>query len=108
MLGFVSASNSLTSPSCSQCLSKSPSSLNELIQNALSACSQAPQANRVQGTVLEPCCIGADVKMYPGGKGDCELTLSDLRLNISADLLELAQNLERNVLGPLAYPSPEK
>ncbi|KAK9815130.1 hypothetical protein WJX73_008307 [Symbiochloris irregularis] len=69
---------------------------------------EAPQANRVQGTVLEPCCIGADIKMYPGGKGDCELTLSDLRLNVSADLIELAQNLERNVLGPLAFPSPDK
>ena len=46
--------------------------------------------------------------MGPGGKGDCELTLSDLRLNVSADLIELAQNLERNVLAPLAAPAPDR
>ena len=58
--------------------------------------------------VLEPCTIAADVTMRPGGAGDCKVTVSDVRLNVSADLLELAQSLQQTVLAPLVAPAPDR
>ena len=69
---------------------------------------QAPESGRVQGTVLEPCTLGADLSMQAGGAGDCTLTVSDLRVNVSADLLELAQSLQQTVLAPLVAPPADR
>lgn len=69
---------------------------------------QGQGSERVQGTVLEPCTLGAVVTMQPGGAGNCEVTVSDLRLNLSADLLELAQSLQQTVLAPLVAPAPDR
>ena len=69
---------------------------------------QAPESGRVQGTVLEPCAISAEATMRPGGSGDCAVTVSDLRLNVSADLLELAQSLQQTVLAPLVAPPVDR
>ena len=63
--------------------------------------------SQVQGTVLEPCKVG--VKLDLGGDaGDIQLTLSDLRMNLSPDVLELALSLQSSVLEPLVQPPPDR
>lgn len=63
--------------------------------------------SQVQGTVLEPCKVG--VRLDLGGEaGDIQLTLSDLRMNLSPDVLELALSLQSSVLEPLVQPPPDR
>ena len=61
----------------------------------------------VQGSVLEPCRIGIDMKMR-NGTGDFNLSLSDLRLNLAPDILELVQSLQSSVLEPLVQPAADQ
>ena len=63
--------------------------------------------NKVHGTVLEPCKVGMMMEMS-GGSGDIQLKLSDLRMNLSPDVLELAMSLQSSVLEPLVQPAPDK
>ena len=63
--------------------------------------------SQVQGTVLEPCKVAVRLDMGPGG-GDVALTLSDLRMNVSPDVLELALSLQGSLLEPLVQPSPDR
>ena len=68
---------------------------------------QEEHGSQVQGTVLEPCKVG--VKLDLGGDaGDIQLTLSDLRMNLSPDVLELALSLQSSVLEPLVQPPPDR
>ena len=68
---------------------------------------QEEPGSQVQGTVLEPCKVG--VKLDLGGDaGDIQLTLSDLRMNLSPDVLELALSLQSSVLEPLVQPPPDR
>jgi len=63
--------------------------------------------SQVQGTVLEPCKVA--VRMDMGGDaGDIQLTLSDLRMNLSPDVLELALSVQSSVLEPLVQPAPDR
>ena len=61
----------------------------------------------VQGSILEPCRIGVDMKMR-NGSGDFNLSLSDLKLNLAPDILELVQSLQTSVLEPLVQPSADQ
>ena len=63
--------------------------------------------DRVQGSVLEPCRIGVEMKMK-AGTGDFKLSLSDLKLNLAPDILELVQSLQSSVLEPLVQPAPDR
>ena len=62
---------------------------------------------QVQGTVLEPCKLGVTADLA-GGAGDVALRLSDLRLNLSPDVAELAAALQASVLEPLVQPPPDR
>ena len=62
---------------------------------------------QLQGTVLEPCKLGVTADLA-GGAGDVALRLSDLRLNLSPDVAELAAALQASVLEPLIQPSPDR
>lgn len=64
-------------------------------------------SDRVQGSVLEPCRIAVDMKMR-GPTGDFSLSLSDLKLNLAPDILELVQSLQSSVLEPLVQPAPDR
>lgn len=64
-------------------------------------------SDRVQGSVLEPCRVAVDVKMK-GATGDFNLSLSDLRLNLAPDIVELVQRLQSSVLEPLVQPAPDR
>ena len=44
----------------------------------------------------------------PGPVGDLNFSISDLRLNLSADILELVGSLQSSVLEPLVQPSPDQ
>jgi len=61
----------------------------------------------VQGTVLEPCKVAVRLDMG-GDAGDIQLTLSDLRMNLSPDVLELALSVQSSVLEPLVQPAPDR
>ena len=63
--------------------------------------------DRVQGSVLEPCRIGVEMKMK-NGTGDFNLSLSDLKLNLAPDIFELVQSLQSSVLEPLVQPAPDR
>lgn len=65
------------------------------------------QTGRVQGTVLEPCRVSLSMDTE-GSAGDLKLTISDISLNVSADILDLAQSLQTSVLEPLVQPSPDR
>ena len=43
-----------------------------------------------------------------GAAGDIQLALSDLRMNLSPDVLELALSLQSSVLEPLVQPPPDR
>ena len=62
---------------------------------------------RVQGMVLEPCRVGVSVAMERGA-GTFNLDVSDLRLNLSPDILELASSLQTSVLEPLVQPAHDQ
>lgn len=64
-------------------------------------------SNTVQGSVLEPCRVGIDMKMK-NGTGDFNLSLSDLKLNLAPDILELVQSLQSSVLEPLVQPAADQ
>ena len=64
-------------------------------------------SDRVQGSVLEPCRIAVEMKMR-GPTGDFNLSLSDLKLNLAPDILELVQSLQSSVLEPLVQPAPDR
>lgn len=57
--------------------------------------------------MLEPCKVGIMMELS-GGSGDIQLKLSDLRMNLSPDVLELAMSLQSSVLEPLVQPAPDK
>ena len=64
---------------------------------------------QVRGSVLEPCRIAVDMTLRnPGPVGDLNFFISDLRLNLSADILELVGSLQSSVLEPLVQPSPDQ
>ena len=66
-------------------------------------------ASQVRGSVLEPCRIAVDMSLRnPGPVGDLNFSISDLRLNLSADILELVGSLQSSVLEPLVQPSPDQ
>ncbi|DBA91293.1 TPA: hypothetical protein ACH3X2_004058 [Trebouxia sp. C0005] len=54
--------------------------------------------DRVQGSVLEPCRIEVEMRMK-NGTGDFNLSLSDLKLNLS---------LQSSVLEPLVQLAPDR
>ncbi|KAK9819963.1 hypothetical protein WJX72_004515 [[Myrmecia] bisecta] len=64
-------------------------------------------AGRVQGVVLEPCKVSVDMKLLDS-TGDFKLSISDLRLNLSADILELVLSLQKSVVEPLVQPSADR
>lgn len=64
-------------------------------------------SDRVQGSVLEPCRVAVDMKMK-GATGDFNLSLSDLKLNLAPDIVELVQSLQSSVLEPLVQPAPDR
>lgn len=43
-----------------------------------------------------------------GPTGDFNLTLSDLKLNLAPDIVELVQSLQSSVLEPLVQPAPDR
>ena len=43
-----------------------------------------------------------------GPTGDFNLSLSDLKLNLAPDILELVQSLQSSVLEPLVQPAPDR
>ena len=66
-------------------------------------------SSQVRGSVLEPCRIAVDMTLRnPGPVGDLNFSISDLRLNLSADILELVGSLQSSVLEPLVQPSPDQ
>jgi hypothetical protein len=62
---------------------------------------------QVQGTVLEPCKAAVTLDLQ-SGSGDINIRLSDVRLNMSPDVLELALSLQSSVLEPLFQPAPDR
>lgn len=64
-------------------------------------------SDRVQGSVLEPCRVAVEMKMK-GATGDFNLSLSDLKLNLAPDIVELVQSLQSSVLEPLVQPAPDR
>ena len=72
------------------------------------AASNVPQGRRrVQGRVLEPCQLRAQLKQGKNGN-EVEVNLSMLRLNVSVDVLELMQSLQSSVLEPLVQPAADR
>lgn len=65
------------------------------------------EESQVKGTVLEPCKVGMTMELS-AGSGDIQVKLSDLRMNLSPDVLELALSLKGSVLEPLVQPAPDK
>ena len=78
-----------------------------LVTSALVMQDDAVSSDRVQGSVLEPCRIGVEMKMK-NGTGDFNLSLSDLKLNLAPDIFELVQSLQSSVLEPLVQPPPDR
>ena len=62
---------------------------------------------QVVGTVLEPTQIGVAMEMA-GPSGQFSLDVSNIRLNLSPDILELALSLQSSVLEPLIQPPAEQ
>ena len=62
---------------------------------------------QVVGTVLEPTRIGVAMEMA-GPSGQFSLDVSNIRLNLSPDILELALSLQSSVLEPLIQPPAEQ
>ena len=62
----------------------------------------------MRGTVLEPCHIGANITLDPDSVGDFQVAISDVRLNLSPDVVELALSLQSTVLEPFVSPPPDK
>eukprot|EP00884_Botryococcus_braunii_P010315 jgi/Botrbrau1/19285/Bobra.0073s0028.1 len=85
-------------------------------QTSLTASAAAPHfsqevrrsGGRVQATVLEPCKLVLDMGMGGAAPGDISLCISDVRLNLSPDVLELLLALQASVLQPLIHPSPDR
>jgi hypothetical protein len=61
----------------------------------------------VQATVLEPCKLALEMSMGPAG-GDVSVKLSDMRLNLSPDVLELMLALQSSIIEPLVHPPPDR
>ena len=61
----------------------------------------------MRGMVLEPASLAVGVKMQ-GPSGNLTLDVSNLRLNLSPDILELAISLQASVLEPLIQPPAEQ
>jgi len=61
----------------------------------------------VRGMILEPASLAVGVKMS-GGSGNLSLDVSNVRLNLSPDILELAMSLQASVLEPLIQPPAEQ
>ena len=72
------------------------------------ACVQESEQNTVRGTVLEPCHIGADIVLDADSVGDFQVAISDVRLNLSPDVVELALSLQTTVLEPFVSPAPDR
>ena len=63
----------------------------------------------MQGTVLEPCKVALSADLGGNGSGgDVQIRLSDLRVNLSPDVAELALSLQASLLEPLAQPPPDR
>ena len=62
---------------------------------------------RVVGSVLEPCRIAMDMSMQ-GGSGQLTLDVSNIRMNLSPDILELALSVQTSLLEPLVQPAAEQ
>ena len=75
-----------------------------LVTKALMMQDDAVSSDRVQGSVLEPCRSGVEMKMN-SGTGDFNLSLSDLKLDLAPDIFELVQSLQSSVLEPLLQPN---
>lgn len=61
----------------------------------------------VKGMVLEPTTVAVDMSMN-GPSGNMSLNVSNIRLNLSPDILELAMSLQTSVLEPLIQPPAEQ
>ena len=61
----------------------------------------------MRGTVLEPITLGvvADMK---GSHGNVELAISNIRLSVSPDILELFMKLQSSILSPMLQPAAAK
>lgn len=57
--------------------------------------------------VLEPTTVAVDMSMN-GPSGNMSLNVSNIRLNLSPDILELAMSLQTSVLEPLIQPPAEQ
>lgn len=57
--------------------------------------------------VLEPTTLAVDMSMN-GPSGNLGIRLSNIRLNLSPDILELAMSLQSSVLEPLIQPPAEQ
>lgn len=68
---------------------------------------QSEGSSEVKGMVLEPTTIAVDMKMA-GPSGNMTLNISNIRLNLSPDILELAMSLQTSVLEPLIQPPAEQ
>lgn len=64
-------------------------------------------ATEVKGMVLEPTTVAVNMKMN-GPSGNMSLNVSNIRLNLSPDILELAMSLQSSVLEPLIQPPAEQ
>lgn len=62
---------------------------------------------QVKGTVLEPITLGIQADMQ-GEQGNVKLSISNIRLSISPDILELFMKLQTSVLAPLLQPAAEQ
>ena len=69
---------------------------------------QDSEHNTVRGTVLEPCRIAAQIEMQPEDAADFQVEVSDVRMNLSPDVLELALSLQTTVLEPFVSPASEQ
>lgn len=73
-------------------------------QDQLEPCTGATE---VKGMVLEPTTLAVDMSMN-GPSGNLGIRLSNIRLNLSPDILELAMSLQSSVLEPLIQPPAEQ
>ena len=69
---------------------------------------QDTEQNTVRGVVLEPCRIAAEISMQPEDAADFQVEVSDVRMNLSPDVLELALSLQTTVLEPFISPPADK
>ena len=61
----------------------------------------------MQNIILEPVTVGVQTDVH-AQQGNIKLNISNIRLNISPDIVELFMTLHTSVLSPLLQPSADK